>query len=78
MSNKINIVRSMKTKNYYNNDPVYVKEVGWDDRFHLGKLPKYEAEKELSSNISFAIFKLINFIISNKKSKTFRFYLMHH
>lgn len=51
MSNKINIVRSIKTKNIYNNDPIYVKEVGWDDRFHLGKLPSYEPNRELNSII---------------------------
>lgn len=49
MSNKINIVRSMKTKNIYNNDPVYIKEIGWDDRFHLGKLRNYETNKEQNS-----------------------------
>ncbi len=48
MSNKI--IRSIKTKNIYNNDPIYVKEVGWDNRFHVGNFPKYENNSELSSN----------------------------
>lgn len=38
MNNKINIIRAIKSNNIRQQDPNYNKEIGWDDRFHLGKL----------------------------------------
>ena len=55
MSNIINIVRSIKTKTYRDHDVNFGKETKWNDRFHLGKLPPYDAYKDLNSNIK--IFK---------------------
>ncbi len=42
---KINIVRSIKTKQILN-DPQHNREMGWDSRFHLAKLQPYDAHQD--------------------------------
>lgn len=57
MSNKINLVRSMKSKYLREQDANFVKEIGWDDRFHLGKLSNYYSFKEINCIKIFLIYK---------------------
>jgi hypothetical protein len=45
MNNKINIIRAIKSNNIRQQDPYYSREIGWDDRFHLGKL-QYNQHKQ--------------------------------
>jgi len=50
MNNKMNIVRSIKSKPIIHTyDQNYVKEIGWDDRFYLGKLPKHYDNSDIGS-----------------------------
>jgi hypothetical protein len=51
---KLNVVRQIKQKNrpaFSTNSHVeYEKEVGWNSRFHLGKLPQYNAFNDSNCN----------------------------
>ncbi len=47
----MNIIRSMKTKNLFNHDQNYVKENGWDDRFHVNRITTYDAQRDITSKI---------------------------
>ena len=44
MNNKINIIRAIKSNNIRQQDPNFAREIGWDDRFHLGKLPNKQIQ----------------------------------
>ena len=50
MNNKINIIKSVKTNNIHQQDPNFVKEISWDDRFHLGKPPNKQANPNFECN----------------------------
>jgi hypothetical protein len=64
---KISIVRSIKQKNNVHlqkdNDINYMRENGWDNRFHLGKLPNYD-----SHNDNYCIFFYLNFLVLTMKA----------
>lgn len=49
---KLNVVRQIKQKTrpaFSNNlNPENDKEIGWNNRFHLGKLPDYNAHNDLN------------------------------
>jgi len=46
---KINIVRSIKTKNI-REDSNHNREMAWDNRFHLAKLPPYDSYSDAYCN----------------------------
>lgn len=66
---KINIVRSIKTKNI-RDDANHNREMGWDNRFHLAKLQPYDAYQD--AYCTFILYKVF-YKISNFK---FNFYLI--
>lgn len=50
------MIRSIKTKNIRDRDVNFVKEIGWDDRFHLGKLTNYDLYKDVNCNFYIKLF----------------------
>jgi hypothetical protein len=70
---KLNVVRQIKQKTrpaFSNNlHPENEKEIGWNNRFHLGKLPEYNAYSDSNCKKKFSFLK---------KIKIFHFFHFFH